>query len=173
MRLLSITVCHSASVYCSGCLRMLMPALLTRMSRRPCAFTVSVDQGAARILLQDVDRDGAGLGAGLLDLLHGRGILGGVAARHDDGGAGARHAQRHAKPDAAVAAGDHGDAAGKIEKLHVQVPPSGSVCIANRPATSSINGENSGYSLIAEDIGRGCAGGSSIPTAEFAVRRPG
>ena len=83
------------------------------------------DQGAAGVFLQDIDRDGAGLGAGLLDLLDRRGVLGGVTARHDDGGAGARHAERHAEPNAAVAAGDHGDAAGKIEKLHVQVPPSG------------------------------------------------
>src|SRR5690349_17489963 len=40
VRLLSITVCHSATVYCSGCLRIDMPALLTRMSSRPCAFIV-------------------------------------------------------------------------------------------------------------------------------------
>jgi hypothetical protein len=82
-------------------------------------------QGAAGVFLQHVDRDGARLRAGLLDLLDRVGILGGIAARHDDGGAGARHAERHAEPNAAVAAGHHRDAAGKIEKLHVQVPPSG------------------------------------------------
>ena len=39
-----------------------------------------------------------------------------VAAGDGDGGAGLRHAARHAQADAAVAAGDEGDAAREIER---------------------------------------------------------
>src|SRR5258708_6748058 len=42
VRLVSITACHSAAVYSCGCLRILLPALLTRMSSRPNFATVSL-----------------------------------------------------------------------------------------------------------------------------------
>ena len=81
------------------------------------------DQRAAGVFLQNVDRNGARLGAGLLDLLDGLFALGGVAACDDDRRASLGHAQGHAEADAAIAAGHHGDTPGKIKKLHVRFLP--------------------------------------------------
>src|SRR5262249_40054992 len=52
VRLVSITVCHSAALSISGGLRMLMPALLTRISRRPwraAALSISARQDVSLV----------------------------------------------------------------------------------------------------------------------------
>jgi hypothetical protein len=42
----------------------------------------------------------------------------GITSGEDHDRAGGGETFRHAEPDAAIAAGDNGDAAGKIEKAH-------------------------------------------------------
>src|SRR6266478_4315648 len=58
VRLVSITVCHSAALSVSGDLRMLMPALLTRISRRPCraaALSISARQDVSLVTSTSVN----------------------------------------------------------------------------------------------------------------------
>src|SRR6516162_2694408 len=58
VRLVSITVCHSAVLSVLGGLRMLMPALLTRISRRPCravALSISARQEVSLVTSTSVN----------------------------------------------------------------------------------------------------------------------
>src|SRR6516165_4830099 len=58
VRLVSIRVCHSAALSMSGDLRMLMPALLTRISRRPCravALSISARQEVSLVTSTSVN----------------------------------------------------------------------------------------------------------------------
>ena len=105
-------------VYSCGCLRMLMPALLTRMSSRPKRSTVACTSALQEASLRDVDLDRGGLGAEPCQLLDRRGVLGRVARRRPRPWRRAREAARHAEADAAVAAGDDRDPAGEIEEIH-------------------------------------------------------
>ena len=81
-----------------------------------------VDHRAAGFFARHIHVGELGLAARVLDLLHRRRALGGVAARKHHGRAGRRHALRHAEPDAAIAAGDDRDAAGQIEQVHWTPP---------------------------------------------------
>ena len=75
------------------------------------------ERPARRLVLHvGFDRDRAA--AVRLDPPHRIGIGFGRASRHDHGGSSACERARNAKADAAVAAGNDGDAAGEIELIH-------------------------------------------------------
>jgi imidazole glycerol phosphate synthase subunit HisF len=69
------------------------------------------------LLVGDIGGDGDGFGAELLQFIDRRSRFRFVASDHRDRGAGFREAARHAKADAAVAAGDDGDLAPEFEWL--------------------------------------------------------
>ena len=105
------------------------------MSSRPCAFIVS----AIRARHDSSSRTSTGMALALppadVELAHRGGVLRCIASGDDDRGAGCCHALGHAEADAAIAAGDDGDPAGKIEKLHVR-SPGFPACIAEGQGTS-------------------------------------
>ena len=71
-----------------------------------------IHHAAAGALIGHICGDGDGAGA---ELLHGGGILRGVAPADGDFGAGARQALRHAEANAAVAASDQRRLAFQVE----------------------------------------------------------
>ena len=93
-----------------------MPALLTRMSRRPRRLTVSsiilrqeASLATSTSSTRRLDAELGQLRRGGLRLFH-------VAPGDRDGRAGLGHAAGHAEADAAVAAGDDRDAAFEVEE---------------------------------------------------------
>ena len=83
----------------------------------------AVDQRPAGLLVCHIHIGECSFATRAPDLLHGGRALGGVAPCEHDGRAGRRHSLSHAEPDAAIAAGDDRDAAGKIEQAHPRFPP--------------------------------------------------
>ena len=100
-----------------------MPALLTRMSRRPKRSTVrrtisrhdfgSATSSGTKALAAP---EASSLATAASDFSR-------LRAATTIGGARFRQALGHAEPDAAIAAGDDCDAPGKIERLHDDSPP--------------------------------------------------
>src|ERR1700738_3053753 len=97
-----MTMFHSSSAYSSGCLRMLVPALFTRISSRPNFFTAA---------LISARHDSAEVTS--------TATASALAPGADDRGTRFGEALRHAEADAPVAAGDDRDPSAKIEKCHL------------------------------------------------------
>ena len=83
---------------------------MTRRSR--------IDQRTAGGLAGHVGLGELGFPADLRDALYSGFALFGTASGEDDDCTGRRETFRHAEADAAIAAGDNGDAARKIENAH-------------------------------------------------------
>ena len=115
VRLVSSTARHSSSVYSCGGLRMLMPALLTRMSSRPKRVDrVAHHRAACASSATSAARRGASRAEPRSSAAAARSSR--VAAGDDDRRAGRGEAARHAEPDAAVAAGHERHPAGEVEQ---------------------------------------------------------
>src|ERR1700730_10149361 len=93
VRLVLITLSHSSSESACGGLRILMPALLTRMSIRPSSrfqFDHCLDRG----LVGDIGDDGDGFGATLLDVVDRCNGFGLIASDDHDVRASVRQSSR-------------------------------------------------------------------------------
>ena len=113
LRFTSITSSQSASVKSTASARRIVPALLTRMSARPSAFSVVRHDVRDRLHGGEVGADVMEAAAGGLHPRFGLGRR--RAADGGDVGAGLGQRDRDALADAGVGAGDDGDFAGKIE----------------------------------------------------------
>jgi DNA-binding MarR family transcriptional regulator len=90
-----------------------IPALLTNVEP-PEGLNGGRDERTARLLLRDVDDDFNRMGASLAQFGRGLRVLRFVAPADHHRGPCLRKAARHAKPDAAIAAGDDGGASGQV-----------------------------------------------------------
>ena len=115
MRLVLITLSHSARSSACGGLRILMPALLTRMSIRPSSRTTRSTMAATAALSVTSAATEIALAPPRVELGD-RGVrLGFIAPDDRDRSAGFGQSARHAEADAAIAAGDDGHLAAEIE----------------------------------------------------------
>jgi hypothetical protein len=103
-----------------------------------------IDQRTAGGLARHIDLGELGVAAGPRDALHSRFALFGIAPGQHYHGAGRGETFRHSEADAAIAAGDDCDAAGKTEQAHCTLPSGCVACqsrcgeLVEEPDTSAV-----------------------------------